>query len=305
MEVRTGFERLAEDHEAVVGGEQEQRDGDADVGLAAMRADAERDAHQGEADAGEGERQLTVQLHVDRREIDPLGRPQTPFRAQLREGHLVQFEPLSGNPLRRQRVRDLLRVERLQVVAGEDEPLHLAEHEHRRIGVAEDELRGRGPDLQARHPVGHAALHEVGRPADEHVPQLAAADLVGEEGQVRTQSHVASLGDELRLGVAEHGIPERLERDARGRGDLHVHHGTDPAEQHRQQHHGQHQRDQADPARAHRRELLVGAESPEHQQGRREQPDGHREGQHERDEQADRLRRERSCSAPRAMASAT
>ena len=54
-----------------------------------MRANAQRDADEGEAETGKGKRELPVQLHFRRGGIDPLLLALADFRLQLAECHLA------------------------------------------------------------------------------------------------------------------------------------------------------------------------------------------------------------------------
>src|ERR1019366_5853040 len=64
---RAVIERLAEHDEAVIHRYEHQGDPDADVGLAPVHPDAQRNAHQGEAQTGEGKRHLLMNLEPDLR----------------------------------------------------------------------------------------------------------------------------------------------------------------------------------------------------------------------------------------------
>ena len=87
------LERLAKHDDSVVGRHQNQRHGDADVGLAAVRADGQRDADQREADARKRERHLLVELNLRWRGVFALLFQLGDARAQLAEAKL-RGEPL-------------------------------------------------------------------------------------------------------------------------------------------------------------------------------------------------------------------
>ena len=61
-----GVEGLAQQNEAVVNRDEAQGDGDADVGLAPMNADSQRDAEQGKAEARERKGNLPMNLDANR-----------------------------------------------------------------------------------------------------------------------------------------------------------------------------------------------------------------------------------------------
>src|SRR5438128_4283049 len=64
---RAGVERLSEQNKTIINRYQHESHADADVGLAPVHANAQRDAHQGKTETGEGKGYLPMNLKTNRR----------------------------------------------------------------------------------------------------------------------------------------------------------------------------------------------------------------------------------------------
>ena len=276
-----------------------------------MDADAERNAHQREAKAGEGEGDLPVQFHADRlgqilllpggeaelraqfvRRGAPGGRGAGPllqigqFLAQLPEGQvadpwLVIFVGDAGH----------VKIEG-QFRRGADGHPRACGHTSG-IGQVQDVLFA-----------GHIHLEPAARRQDGGGAAVGGVFWQGENGDVLQPAaavffrienipwKIADVAAFRQLGVEQFAFDLEEQVDighAALRAELHVDPGAERAAQQAEQQHRRDQGQQADAAGAGRRQFVIRAEPAEDQQHGCEQT--HRQGKYpdERDEQADGL----------------